>query len=181
MLVLVAGSIPAALIFALIFLRLFGLIQPFYVPTGAMAPAISPGDHVAMERISYLGRNPNRGDVIVFETTSIPALPTGQLFVMRIAGEPGDHVSLTGGSLMVNGVSTTLSNAYGAIQHVLPSAMPGSAANTDTTVPPNHFYVLGDNSTNSFDSRYWGFVPAQNIKGRICFCYWPPNRIGFVR
>jgi len=74
-----------------------------------------------------------------------------------------------------------LSNAVGEIVYNLPHGMGTGAAKTDLTVPDGCYFVLGDNSTNSFDSRFWGCVPRANVKGRIAFCYWPPNRVGGVK
>jgi len=69
----------------------------------------------------------------------------------------------------------------GEIAYNLPPGMGTQAAKTDVTVPNGYYFVLGDNSTNSFDSRFLGCVPRANVKGRIVFCYWPPKRVGGVK
>ena len=175
------GLVPATLFTALIVLRSLGLARPFLVPTAAMAPAISPGDHVFMEGLTYLRRPPRRGEVIVFETEGIATLPQDQLFVMRATGEPREQVGISAGDLYIDGKVVTLSNAMGRITYALPSRSVLFDAQTNTSVPAGHYFVLGDNSTNSLDSRYWGCVPRRNIRGRISFCYWPPQRMGFVK
>lgn len=173
--------IHALFIGALIVLRVFGLIRPFSIPTGAMRPAVSAGDHIMMERISYLTREPRRGDIVVFKTDGIASLPAAEIYLKRVAGEPGEHVQITAGKLFVNEKQVSLSNAVGQIGYD-PPPMPGSfAPQTDVTVPTGCYFVLGDNSTNSFDSRFWGSVPRANIIGRVSFCYWPPGRLGRVK
>lgn len=172
--------IPASLIGVLIILRLCGMVRPFHVPTGAMAPAVSPGDHVFMEGLSYLGHKPRRGDIVVFRTDGIASLPEDTIYVKRVAGEPGDHLRISDGNLFINEKPVTLSNELGRISY-LPSSHFAAPPNTNVTVAAGNYFVLGDNSTNSSDSRYWGSLPAQNVMGRICFCYWPPQRIGFVK
>jgi signal peptidase I len=166
---------------ALIVLRVLGLVRPFSVPTGAMTPAVSPGDHIIMEGTSFLTRKPRRGDVVVFKTDDIAALPAGQVYVKRVAGLPGERLRVADGTLYINGQRVALSNAVGEITYGLPAAARSTAAFTDVTIPVGQYYVLGDNSTNSYDSRFWGFVPAKNIMGRVAFCYWPSQRVGGVR
>jgi len=162
-------------------LWLGGLIRPFNVPTGAMAPAISPGDSVMMEGITYLVRKPHRGDVAVFKTDGVLMLKSGETYVKRIAGEPGDRVRIADGKLYINDLHVPLRNEKGEIAYVAPPGAMAMYLHTDLTVPEGHYFMLGDNSANSFDSRFWGAVPAGNIMGRVAFRYWPINRVGEVR
>jgi signal peptidase I len=89
----------------------------------------------------------------------------------RIAGEPSDHIRLSEGKLFVNDKQVSLSNAVGEIAYDLPPHAETFSLKTDLTVPDGCYFVLGDNSTNSFDSRFWGSVPRENIIGRVSFCY----------
>ena len=175
------GVVVTVLFVALLVLRICGLVMLFDVPTGGMSPAMSPGDHAIMQGISYVAREPHRGDVIVFKTDGIPSLPSGQFFVMRVAGEPGDQLRISDGQLYANSQRVTLSNAAGAITYVPPQSLDKPTRQIEVTVPPAHYFVLGDNSTNSLDSRYWGSLPGNNIIGRMEFCYWPPRRVGWVK
>lgn len=110
----------------------------------------------------------------------------GSRYIKRVGGEPGEHVELSDGQLFINGELTVLSNELGGIVYKNPQfpswykpRLP--PMQTDLTVPNSSYYVLGDCATNSFDSRFFGSIPRQNITGRICFCFWPPGRIGFVK
>ncbi len=173
--------IPAFFIGLLMALRIVGWVHPFYVPTGAMTPAVAVGDHVMMEGMTFLARKPRLGDIVVFKTEGIASLPTGQFYIKRIAGEPGDHVRIAEGKLFINDKQVALSNFRGEIIYDLPPVNAMFTATTNLTVPDGRFFVLGDNATNSFDSRFWGSVPRENIAGRILFCYWPPQRFGSVK
>jgi signal peptidase I len=173
--------IPGLCISALIVLRLFGLLRPFSMPTGSMTPAISPGDYVVMEGITFLVRKPRRGDIVVFKTDGIRGLHAGSLYMKRIAGLPSDHLRISEGKLFVNNKRLALSNAMGEIAYYPPSQAEASKLMTDMVVPMGCYFVLGDNSTNSLDSRYFGSLPRDNIIGRIFYCYWPPKRLGGVK
>jgi signal peptidase I len=176
-----ASALAAVLFVGLVVLRLFGLVQLFSVPTGAMTPAVSSRDHVMMERFTFLSRDPKRGDVVVFKTRGLVSLPQDQIYVRRVVGVPGDRLRIEDGKLYVNEKHTALRNAAGEIEYVsVPRAVYLASPQDTVTVPSGQYFVLGDNSGNSFDSRHWGFVPRRNIKGRVAFRYWPPNRIGEV-
>jgi signal peptidase I len=170
-----------ALAVTLVVLRLAGLLIPFNVPTGAMAPAVSGGDHVLMEGITFLLREPRRGDIVVFKTDGLDQVPPGTRYVKRIAGEPGERVRIAGGRVVVNDQPVALRNKQGDIPYVVLPAEGAFSPRNDVRVPAGCYYALGDNSTNSWDSRFWGFVPRKNILGRVAFCYWPPARIGRVK
>ena len=173
--------IPAFVIGALIVLRICGLVRPFAVPTRAMAPAVSAGDHVVMEGMTFLTRKPHRGDIVVFRTDGVALLPPAQFYIKRIAGEPGERLRISEGKLFINEKQVALSNAVGEIAYDLPPSAETFASKTDLTVPDGCYFVLGDNATNSFDSRFWGSIPRGNIIGRISFCIWPPQSVGGVK
>lgn len=175
------GFIPPSCFTVLVVLRLCGLIRPFYIPTGAMVPALSPGDHIIMENVTFHFRQPRRGDIVVFKTDGLPLPPPPSFYDKRIVGEPGDHVLISEGKLFINGTQVILSNAAGVITYDPPPQITAWLMQTNVTVPRGCYYLLGDNSTNSADSRFWGCVPRGNIIGRVSFCYWPPESFGGVK
>lgn len=174
------GSVPALCFAALFILRTCGLLRPFAVPTGGMAPAVSPGDHVFVEGITYLFRQPRRGDIVVFNTDGLneTLVPPGNFWLKRVAGEPGDHVRISRGQLFINDQPVGLTNRAGGITFAAAGTFGVSA---EMTVPKGSYFVLGDNSTNSLDSRFWGSLPRGNIIGRVAVCYWPPPRVAAVK
>jgi len=172
---------PAILYVALIILRLFGLFHPFSVPSKTMIPAISPGDHIAEEGITYMIRNPRRGDIVVFKLPDTQFLTPGTFYIKRVVGLPGDHVQLSDGKLFIDDKLVTMSNDEGSIVYDTPRHPPWFLLKTNVTVPEGSYFLLGDNSTDSLDSRFYGSIPRKDIKGLIVCRYWPPARIGVVR
>jgi len=173
--------VSVGLLAGTVLLRVFGLVQLCSVPAGSMSPAVAAGDHVLMEGFSFLVREPRRGDIVVFKTKGIGSLPQTEIYLKRVAGEPGDQLRISDGRLYISGQHVSLSNAAGQIAYLSPPQSPGSSPKTDVTVPTGHYFVLGNNSTNSLDSRFWGSLPRENIIGRVVFCYWPSQRMGRVQ
>lgn len=165
-------------------MRAFGLIRAYKVPTGAMDPALPPGTHLFVENISYRLREPRRGEIVVFSTEGIiPQSP--QHYIKRVAGLPGDRVRIDAAGLWINSSLVVLTNSAGPSPY---GSVVGSEIEalvqfglSETIVPEDSYFTLGDNTLNSSDSRMWGFVPAGKIMGRAGLIYWPPGNIGSVR
>lgn len=162
----------------------------FKVPTGGMSPTIIPGDHLFADRLSYRFRKPKRGDIVVFRTRGIATLPPDTLYIKRIAGLPGERVRIEPPFLMVDGqeviepaIFRTISNESDGYAGFRPAAHPGppgallSRPTDEIALGPGEYFVLGDNTRSSLDSRYWGAVPERNIVGKVTRIYWPFTRI----
>src|SRR6266481_748175 len=149
--------------------------------------AVDTGDQVFVDKLSYNFVKPHRGDVFVFRTNHILGIredpETGAPFyIKRLAGLPGDTLRIDPPRLYVNGERA---RSFG-INRVIEARAPyrGYALGRDHlaepnrsfVVPENGYFALGDNSYNSYDSRYWGPVPEENLVGRGLFVYWPFNR-----
>ena len=188
---LLATAILIALFLAL--LEPLGLLKPYAVGSSNMSPAVDPGDHIFMEGLSYQTGKPGRGDIIVLKTGGIAGIvsppgtpPQGEIYIKRVVGLPGDRLRIADGKLHVNGQPVKMTNDSGEITYTnLGPFGDGSiqpfvlASPSDiVTVPADHYYVLGDNSPQSADSRFWGFVPASNVKGKAFFRYWPLGKTG---
>ena len=158
------------------------LFQAYRVPTIAMTPTINQGEDVLICRFAYWFREPHRGDLIAFETRGIKSIPEGQaakdvLLVKRLIGLPDDTVEIGGGSISVNKMKIEFGAATHPIEYrnihngILLRAV------ESYQVPPGEYFVLGDNSANSYDSRYWGTIRRSAISGKVTKIYWPWNRM----
>ena len=126
------------------------------MPTGSMTSAVSAGDHIFMEGVGFLFRQPRLGEVIVFKTDGIPSLPPGQFYVKRVASRPGDHVRLADGKLFVNEKQVALSNAFGEIVYDLPKG-PAGITLCSATIPPTAWTaVIGTASRAKISSAAFG-------------------------
>ena len=190
---------PALLLLAIVLVRAF-LVTPFGIPSGSMQDTLLVGDHILVSRLTAPD-DVRRGDIIVFDAsqafhlrvpergplqTLVQAAQsltgTGQPtdYVKRVIGVPGDHVRCCSadGRLEVNGVAVTE-------PYVAPGQRP-SAVTFDVTVPPDRFWVMGDNRGASADSRAHlgdpggGMVPGDDIVGKVWVRYWPLDRLGPV-
>lgn len=136
--------------------------KPYMVPTDSMRPTLLTGDYVFATNSPGTLR---RGDIAWFRPPSGPN--TRGVFVKRIIGIPGDRIRITAGAVDRNGQRLAEPYAvYDALRHN------PSAENAETVVPPNTYYVLGDNRDGSMDSRNFGCVPVENFNGKPLFLYW---------
>lgn len=147
------------------------LISVIKNSTNAMEPAIRPGQQVISERFSYLYRDPKRYEVIIFSTKGLPGLQQDQLFVKRVIGLPGERVKFQHGKLLIkpktDEIHLIITNEAGPLRFPTNTAARGSMGNVDILLGPTDYYVIGDNLTNSLDSRYFGSVPRKNISARL--------------
>jgi signal peptidase I len=158
------------------------VVKPFRVPSESMASTIEKNERVLVDRATFHFRSIHRGDVIVFR---VPASVSQFPLLKRVVGLPGDTLSIVDDRLYVNGKA--LNEPYlrhaGTMVPTTPAEMLGDGASpwslaAPYTVPAGRYFVMGDNRTNSNDSRYWGTVPRGAIIGRVFAAYWPLDRLG---
>ena len=173
----------------LLALRLLGLLNPYSIPTASMSPAISKDDMLLVEGFTFLLRKPVRGDIIAFKTEGIERIahPPGiksHVHLKRIVGLPGETLQISGGQIYVNGIPIPIRNQAGEIRFTNLRMSGGgllSSPEEPVTVPEGMYFVLGDNSPDSADSRAWGFVPAGNVIGKSAIRFGPLDRIGLIK
>lgn len=193
----VAGTVVIA-VFVVTF-----LLQAFTIPSESMEQTLLIGDYVLVDKFCYGGssgwnrllpyRNVRRGDVIVFHYPVNPA----QDFVKRVVAVPGDRLRLINKRVFVNGVAlrepyvqyiTTIRNYYlddfpttdsppYGVDAKWWKEMPKLVEDHQLIVPEGNYFVLGDNRDDSQDSRFWGFVPRENIIGRPLLIYWSSGNL----
>jgi signal peptidase I len=159
------------------------LTRPFKVPTRSMAPTIVPGDHLFVQTSAYCLAAPSRGDVVAFRTDALDSssLPKGQIFLKRIAGLPGEALQISEGRLLINGRALDKpAPLAGSNFGTVGMPWPGKGSNI-WMIPDNSYFVIGDNTTNSLDSRFYGPIPRASIIGRATKTYWPIRRAGDIR
>lgn len=187
------GELPGLILmaFALALLIKSTLLQAFWIPTGSMEPTLVRGDRVIVAKVPYYFHDPQRGDVIVFEEPDPAKEPERGVwgaithwlgqglgfsppdhpdYIKRVIGEPGDVISARNGDVYVNDVR--ISEPY---LHERTARFP------ETTVPEGELFVMGDNRSNSLDSRFGlGFVPIDRVVGKAVWIIWPvDNMSGF--
>jgi signal peptidase I len=152
------------------------IIKPYRVPTPSMANTVRAGDRVLIDRVLYGHRDIQRGDIVVFTGG---AAVDHQVLLKRVVGLPGDVLVVEEGRLLVNGRLADddyVRRVDGAAEPTQPGPAGPDAPwslQTPYSVPDDFYFVLGDNRTDSFDSRYWGPVTRNAIIGRAMAVYWP--------
>jgi len=168
-----SGILELLVIMLVAFVLVFGLIRPFVVeafriPSASMVPTLKVGDRVLANKFIYRFTEPARGDVVLFDSVEEGSEDT---LIKRVAGVAGDEIRVQGGTLFVNG--EVQDEPY--LNQYIPDQ---STPYGPETVPKDHVFVLGDNRGNSGDSRIFGPVPVENIKGEGFLVFWPPTHIG---
>jgi signal peptidase I len=183
-----------------ILLLLFGtttLVQAFVIPTGSMEDTLLIGDHLLVDKLAYSPPGPvskhllpysevKRGDIIVFRYP----IDIRQTFVKRVIGVPGDRIRVVNKEVFLNGAKLNEPYKYHKTDYIdsYRDNFPGepnvrlfepaqemlakNVKDGEVVVPPNSFFAMGDNRDSSLDSRYWGFVPRENIVGKPLIIYW---------
>ncbi|HEY5540159.1 MAG TPA: signal peptidase I [Coriobacteriia bacterium] len=166
--------LETVLLVALAFALAFGirtlLVEPFIVPTGSMIPTIQIGNRILAEKVTYrFVRPPRYGDIVVFPD------PKGEHphLIKRVIATGGQTVDLKDGHVLVDGKE--LVEPY---THGLPSEPLTDQFKFPYTVPDGDMWVMGDNRTNSGDSRVFGPIPLKEVQGRAIWTYWPLSAFG---
>ncbi len=175
------------------------LVKPYQIPSESMEPTLDVGQRVLVNRFIYHFENPSIGDIVVFHppvgAESEPECgvqvdgqrpvdvgepcpePTksesDQNFIKRIVAGPGDTLSVRDGHPVVNGKEKTDEPYTRDCRNLNACNLPKTI-----TIPPDHYFMMGDNRGESDDSRFWGPVPRAWLIGKAFATYWPPDRIG---
>jgi len=180
-----AEAIIIALLLAF-FIRAF-VVQAFKIPSGSMIPTLLIGDHILVSKFIYGIRNPFTGkvlipvkdperlDVVVFK---YPVNPS-QDFIKRIIGLPGDKIEIINKKVYVNGSPLSPDPGVRDYEHVIPEGRSPRDFFGPVVVPERSLFVMGDNRDNSHDSRFWGFVNFDNLKGKAFVMYWSWDKEDF--
>ncbi len=173
------------------------LVQAYVIPTGSMEDTLLIGDHLLVDKLAYAPSGPvskyllpyteiKRGDIIVFRYP----MKISDTYVKRAIGVPGDRIRIINKELYLNGVKMREPYTYHKTDYIsdyrdnFPGApdlnveqgaydmLTNHVVNGEVVVPPNHYFAMGDNRDNSSDSRFWGFVPRENIIGKPLIVYW---------
>ncbi len=161
------AGLGALLRFGALLLVSYSLFFNLSVVRGSsMAPGIQDGDRILVEPWSYLLGPIERGDVVVLRYPLDPEID----YIKRIIGLPGDQVTLARGAVWVNGEA--LAEPY--------VASVDASSSLSVVVEPGHYFVLGDNRPRSSDSREFGFVPEEHVRGRVDLRLWPLARAGLI-
>jgi len=149
-------------------------IQAFKIPTGTMQPTLEVGDLILVNKIAYKDSEPRRGDVLVFKYPEDPK----KEFVKRIVGLPGESIEIKGGEIHIDGNKIVLPEKIAKIYYYNRGdyGKEGQVVN----IPSDSYFVLGDNSASSKDSRYFGFVKRDALIGRAFKIYYPFKRSGKI-
>ena len=146
--------------------------KTYKIPAESMQPTLDIGDHLVVNKFSYLKTSPKRGDLNVFKYPG----DKRRDFIKRVIGLPEEKIMIKNQKVYINGKE--LKEPY-VIHTDIHSELQSQRDNwgKPITIPANHYFVLGDNRDSSYDSRFWGTVHEELIRGEVCMIYWPPWRI----
>ena len=149
-------------------LRAF-VAEVYEVPTGSMLQTVQLGDRLVGEKVSYRFRDPEPGEIVTFEDPE----GTGETLLKRVIATEGQEVDLRDGTVYVDGEALDEPYVAGKPSDPIPSDGEGGGISYPYVVPEGCVWVMGDNRTNSRDSRYFGAVPVDDVTSRALFIFWP--------
>ncbi|MCI2242239.1 signal peptidase I [Adlercreutzia faecimuris] len=155
-------------------LRTF-VFQAYEIPSGSMEETIMTGDMVFSEKVTYYFNEPEPGDIVTFQDPEIPS----RILIKRVIATGGQTVDLVDGKVVVDGVPLYEPYTDGEPSYPL-TPVYGKAISYPFTVPEGQLWVMGDNRTNSQDSRYFGPIGEDTVTGRAVLIYWPISNIGLL-
>jgi len=174
------------IVMVVLLIRVF-VAQAYNIPSGSMKPTLLVGDFILVNKLVYRFSEPQRGDIVVFKYPIDPNID----FIKRIVALPGEQVEVRNNQVFINGKPLPLievgrGEENGVRKVIYEEVMPEGIKHKvqfyedfpfskrdfgPVVVPPNHYFVMGDNRDNSEDSRYWGFLPRENIVGKAFVIY----------
>jgi len=190
-------ELPVLLLIAFVLALLIKtfLVQAFFIPSVSMDPTLKVGDRVLVNKLTYRFHEPGRGDIIVFQDPNAPPVHRNPVssfahwvtdglglttspdkdFIKRVIGLPGETVEIKGGTVYING------SPLGPEPYLSPILDSGCCQGRTWHVPQDELFVMGDNRTDSNDSRgTLGFIPMSKVIGRAFVIIWPPSRIHWL-
>ncbi len=177
-------SVVVALMMALVVMTF--IVQSFEIPSGSMIPTLLLGDRILVNKFIFgtsvpftdvklfVLRQPQRGEIVVFVPPQDFKSPMGRgvHLIKRVVGLPGDTIQITDKRLYVNGSRFGVPNAHWDD----PNIIDGPSSPRDNlgpiVVPAGSYFMMGDNRDNSYDSRFWGFIPEEGLTGKPIMIYW---------
>jgi signal peptidase I len=167
-----AGFVELVLTIVVAFVLVFGFVRPFVaeayrIPSESMVPTLEVGDRILANKFIYRFTEPEKGDIIVFDSVDEE---DDQTLIKRVVGIAGDEIRVEDGVLFVNGEAQD--------EPYLNEELPFRGFYGPTEVPEGHIFVMGDNRGNSADSRVFGPLPLENVKGEAFARFWPVSKIG---
>jgi signal peptidase I len=167
-----AGFVELVLTIVVAFVLVFGFVRPFVaeayrIPSESMVPTLEVGDRILANKFVYRFTEPEKGDIIVFDSVDEE---DDQTLIKRVVGIAGDEIRVEDGVLFVNGEAQD--------EPYLNEELPFRGFYGPTEVPEGHIFVMGDNRGNSADSRVFGPLPLENVRGEAFARFWPVSKIG---
>lgn len=164
----------------------FLFAHAFTIPTDGMAPTLrgqSNGtvDRIIADRLCYVFSPPQRGDLVVFRTTGMTRIQEDTFYVKRLVGLPGEKIEIRGEHVFADGRQLGVRDGIPDIAYTLAPGLQFMAGSGTYDVPRDAYFMLGDNSGHSSDSRMWGCVPRANVYGRVARIYYPFSRASIPR
>ena len=136
-------------------------------------------DRILVNKFAYFFKEAERGDPIVFKVPEKIFDINKPYYIKRLAGQGGEKLAIKNGDLYVNGEKVKEPEAVEKTYYK--NTQKFFSPNKEVEIPEDEFYAFGDNSSNSYDSRFWGGVPYDNLKGKAFFRWWPLSKMGFIK